>query len=409
MKILCISRDIPATSRMPGSPRFFNFCQGLAAADHELYLLCFQRSVDRWRWFESQPPGQQVFCQFEFLPQPPRPLWWNKQKHRLLLSSHLSTRHLLPDYFLQVSRAIKNYKEQVAPDLVFIDGIEMTQYLFEKHTVPHVVDLTDCLTLLFWRTAGIERQLRRKLAWYAEAWRLSRWEGFLAQYFPLLLTISEVDRDYVRRLNPAAHVQAIPNGIDSDYFAPSPMPGNPEILIFSGVMGYGPNEDAAIFFATEILPLVQKQFPNVALFVVGQDPGSKVRALANTTGVHITGTVEDVRPYFHRAGIYVCPLRYGAGMKNKLLSAMAMGIPVVATSLSLEGIDITPEKDVLVADSPEAFASQVIRLLSQPLLYQQLREQGLAIVREKYSWKKVISQLDDALTSVRKSYGQALL
>lgn len=403
MKILSISRDLPATSRMPGSPRFFNFCQGLAAVGHELSLLCFLRSQDRWHWFESQAPADRAFRQFEFLPQPPQPSWWCRQQHRFLLSSHLSTQHLLPDYFLKVSQAIRDYTQRVSPDLVLVDGIEMTQYLLEKHSIPHVVDLTDCLTLLFWRTAGIEKQIRQKLAWYAEAWRLSRWERSLPKYFPLLLTISDVDRDYVQQLNSAAHVLTIPNGIDSEYFAPSTMPGSSEILIFSGVMGYGPNEDAAIFFANEILPLVRKQFPNVALFIVGQEPGSKVQALASIPGVHVTGTVEDVRPYFYRAGIYVCPLRYGAGMKNKLLSAMAMGIPVVATSLSLEGIDVMPGKDVLVADAPDAFAHEVIRLLSDPLLYQQLRERSLAIVREKYSWKKVVSQLESALTSVGQS------
>ena len=176
-------------------------------------------------------------------------------------------------------------------------------------------------------------------------------------------------------------------------------------LVFTGVMDYGPNEDAAVYFVEAVLPLIQKNHPAVEFWVVGKDPTARVRALASLHGVHVTGGVPDVRPYLRSAGIFVCPLRFGAGVKNKLLAALAMNKAVVATRLSVEGLDLQQNKDLLLADDPAEFAANVTRLIEDVDFARQLGQNGQAAVKDKYSWEHSAKLLEDALQRVARYKG----
>jgi glycosyltransferase involved in cell wall biosynthesis len=132
--------------------------------------------------------------------------------------------------------------------------------------------------------------------------------------------------------------------------------------------------------------LVRANFPTAEFWVVGAGPSPAVLGLASAPGVHVTGAVDDIRPYLAKATMFVCPLRYGAGIKNKLLAAMAMGKAIIATPLSLEGIDVRSEEEVLVASSAQEFVSQIGRLLSDKELAKRLGESARTLVRERYSW-----------------------
>jgi glycosyltransferase involved in cell wall biosynthesis len=162
-------------------------------------------------------------------------------------------------------------------------------------------------------------------------------------------------------------------------------------------MDYGPNEDAAIHFAENILPLIQQRQPEVQFWVVGKDPTERVRALADRPGVHVTGGVPDVRPYLGKAGLFVCPLRYGTGVKNKLLAALAMQKPVVATRRSLDGLELRENEDLLVADEPAEFAAKVVQLIENPGQARRLARTGRAFVGDTYSWESSGKALEDVL------------
>jgi glycosyltransferase involved in cell wall biosynthesis len=168
-------------------------------------------------------------------------------------------------------------------------------------------------------------------------------------------------------------------------------------------MEYGPNEDAVVYFSNEVLPL-KKEYPAVEFWIVGYGPGEKVCALSKHAGIYVTGTVEDIRLYIKDARVYVSPLRYGAGMKNKILTAMAMSRPVVATSISLEGIEVEHKKHVLVGDNPVDFAKQVIRVLKDKALEDCLTKNSLKVVKEKYSWRVKGQELEEALNQVKMSF-----
>jgi glycosyltransferase involved in cell wall biosynthesis len=162
-------------------------------------------------------------------------------------------------------------------------------------------------------------------------------------------------------------------------------------------MNYGPNEDAAIHFAENILPLIQQRQPEAQFWVVGQDPTERVRRLSELPGVHVTGGVPDVRPYLEKAGIFVCPLRYGTGVKNKLLAALAMQKPVVATRRSLDGLDLRENDDLLVADEQAEFAAKVVQLIENPDHARRLASSGRAFVGDRYSWESSARTLEDVL------------
>jgi glycosyltransferase involved in cell wall biosynthesis len=197
----------------------------------------------------------------------------------------------------------------------------------------------------------------------------------------------------------------IPNGVDIEYFAPAAAESDGKKLVFTGVMDYGPNEDAVLNFCEHTFPLIQRAMPEIEFWVVGSGPTARVQALTSQSGVHVTGEVDDVRPYVQSAALFVCPLRSGAGMKNKILAAMAMRRPVVATSLSLEGLEALPEEHVLVADGAEAFAAQVLRLLREPPLAQRLVDRAYRLVTERYSWTARGEMLEASLCHVQAVHG----
>jgi len=202
---------------------------------------------------------------------------------------------------------------------------------------------------------------------------------------------------YLKGVAPAAHTLTIGNGVDTAFFSPAETEGDLRHLLFTGVMNYGPNEDAAIHFAESILPLIQQRQPEAQFWVVGKDPTAKVRQLSEHPGVHVTGGVPDVRPYLEQAGIFVCPLRYGTGVKNKLLAALAMQKPVVATRQSLDGLDLREHEDLLVADEPAEFAAKVVQLIEDPDHARRLATSGRAFVGDRYSWESSARTLEDVL------------
>lgn len=198
-------------------------------------------------------------------------------------------------------------------------------------------------------------------------------------------------------LDPSANTLTIVNGVDSEFFHPNSGEIDMSKLIFTGVMNYGPNEDAAIYFCEAILPLIQKRYPHVQFWVVGKDPTEKVQALTLRSGTHVTGGVPDIRPHLQTAGIFVCPIRYGAGIKNKVLAALAMQKAVVATRCSIDGLDLRENEDLLIADTPEEFAAKVIRLLQDPDFAKRLGQNGREFVADKYSWNSSVKLLEDTL------------
>ena len=225
-----------------------------------------------------------------------------------------------------------------------------------------------------------------------------RFERFMFTPYDRTVVISEADRTLLRTLQPALRIEVIPNGIELDRFLPQQERRDPLTLLFTGNFAYSPNQDAARVLVERILPQVHQTLPEARLQLVGVNPPAWMRSLSSEH-IEVTGGVPDLRSYLARATVFVCPLRVGAGLKNKLLEALAMGIPVVATPLSTAGIDVRHGQSALIAEVSET-AEMTVHLLRDAGLRQRLSRDGRALVEKQYDWARTASRYEDLYAEI---------
>ena len=269
-----------------------------------------------------------------------------------------------------------------------------------------------CPTVLF--THNVEAEIWRRHAETAvrpvarallrQQWRrMARFEGRALARCDLVLAVSQADVATFSRLYPGAARRAmhvVQTGVDTDYFSPSTAPTRAAHLVFTGSMDWLPNEDGMRYFVDDILPRIRALEPSVTLSIVGRDPTPAVRQLAAAAGIEVTGRVEDVRPYIAQSEVYVVPLRIGGGTRLKIFEAMAMGRAVVSTTIGAEGLPVTPGRDIVIADDPDAFARAVVDLIRNPDDRRRIEADARQLVVDRYDWSAVAFDLERALTDV---------
>lgn len=258
----------------------------------------------------------------------------------------------------------------------------------------------------FKRIARIESGLLGKLRTSVHAAMLRRWQPAFAARFGLCVTMSEADRQLLLSANGNLRVEVAENGVDTDRYRPLPDDGaNPEML-FIGNMGYQPNADGAIYFCSEVLPLIRARNAEATLSIVGIDPGEAVKRLAGS-GVTVTGGVPEVVPYYRKSRVCVVPLRAGSGTRLKILEAMALGRPVVSTSLGCEGLKVVDGEHLLIADDSTLFADRVVKLLNDGELRARIAANARDFVVALYDWdviaRKSMNAFLDLLNRERNS------
>src|SRR5262249_30132068 len=233
--------------------------------------------------------------------------------------------------------------------------------------------------------------------------RMLRFAARTLAGFERVLAVSEADRDTFERLYPGAvnaPIRVIPTGVDTGFYQPRPSDRAARSLVFTGSMDWLPNEDAMLFFCSEVLPLIRREEPDVTLSIVGRAPTPAVTRLAQQHGITVTGRVDDVRPHMANAAVYVVPLRIGGGTRLKIFEAMSMGKAVVSTTVGAEGLPVTDGRDVVLADDPRAFADAVVRLLRNVDERRALETAARTLVVERYDWAAVAGELERALMDV---------
>jgi glycosyltransferase involved in cell wall biosynthesis len=230
--------------------------------------------------------------------------------------------------------------------------------------------------------------------------KLSRYEATVCRLADRVVAVSEADKATLQRLVPGLDVTVVPNGVDVGYYTSAdiqPLPLPSHSLIFTGKMDFRPNVDAGLWFCQEVLPLVRRRMPDVRFYIVGQSPHRRVLRLTDDPAVTVTGYVDDVRPYIAGACVYVIPLRIGGGTRLKVLEAMAIGKPIVSTSLGCEGFQgLVPGRELSLADTPEEFAQQVIGLLDDASRRERLGQAARRFVEEQYDWRLIVPKLERA-------------
>jgi glycosyltransferase involved in cell wall biosynthesis len=293
-----------------------------------------------------------------------------------------------------LERVVAQAIRALGPNVIHLEGGELASLLCNKpRGVRGLLCVHDSKSLRyreFARWAGTVRARARMSMLSALARRHERrWFRFADR----VVVTSQADADALSSAVRPRRLAVIANGVDLEYFAYRPAPETGRI-VFTGNMGWPPNEDAAEHFAREILPVVRAHAAGASFWIVGAEPSARVRALAALPGVHVTGTVEDLRPWIHSAAVYVSPLRFGMGVKNKILEAMASGAPIVATSQSLSGTPLIHGRHAIVADDDAAISDAVARLLDDAALRQSLSTAARKRVESEYSWETVAARYE---------------
>jgi glycosyltransferase involved in cell wall biosynthesis len=334
-----------------------------------------------------------------------------------------------PDMALRLAsdayaRRLAGWLAREAFDVVHVEGIEMAPYLdvidavFPPLSPPPngggqrrgmssrplvVFDDHNCEYLL--QKRAFLTDVRIPTRWPGAVYsfiqwrRLLRYEALVCRRADRVLAVSEADAAALRELAPDANITVVPNGIDTRAYTPTLPHSVTPTLVFTGTMDFRPNVDAVLWFAREVLPRIRDRVPDVRFLAVGQRPHRRLDVLRDDPAVTLTGFVEDPRPFIADAAVYVVPLRMGGGTRFKVLEALAMGKPVVSTTLGAEGFPVAHDRELLLADEPGEFAQAVVALLDEPTRGAELGQAGRAFVEERYDWRVIVPLVEAAYES----------
>ena len=277
------------------------------------------------------------------------------------------------------------------------------KYLSPRRVVFDMVDLDSDKWLQYSKTVG------PTTSWIyrREANKLLEVERAAAEKFALTYLVSPYEVECFSRLAPesATRIKPLSNGVNSNYFLPgvyaSPFPQGVTPIVMTGRMDYWPNVEGALWFANVVLPLVKRQISNARFYVVGGQPVSALRKVS-TVDVQVTGEVSDVRPYIAAAGVVVAPLRIARGVQNKVLEALAMGVPVVATGEASRGLAAIAGRDLWVANSADDFARDVVNA-SRSKERDVVAGNGRAYIEKYHNWNELLATFDTVLNDVSVS------
>ncbi len=288
-------------------------------------------------------------------------------------------------------------------------GLHIQRFLRQRGTrvrVPLIWDSVDCISHLFAQAA--QQSQSRKGRWMAriELPRTRRYERHLLQRFDHVLVTSPVDREAFRALAGgharADRITVLPNGVDLAYFHCVDRGRDVATVLFTGKMSYHANVTAALFLIQEIMPRVWQALPQARVLIVGKDPPARLQALARAhPQMEVVGTVPDMRPYLHRATVAAAPVVYGAGIQNKVLEALACGLPVVTSETAARALKATWGEELLVASHAAAFAEKLVQVLRSRELQDRLRRAGRAYVERHHSWQAIAHTLEGVYERAR--------
>jgi glycosyltransferase involved in cell wall biosynthesis len=387
LRVLFICPYLPSLIRV----RPYNLIRALARRGHSITLLALE------------PPGEDAggldalreWCQRVEVVRLPR--WrtlWNGVRALPSRTPLQAAYSRSP----QMARLIRQVQSEAAFDVVHVEHLRGAELSRSVEGAPIVFDSVDSITLLFDHVRRSGPTWRSRMKAGLDLARTRHYEGLLLERYSHVLVTSPRDRDALAILSTAPHVDGrlvvLPNGVDLDYFSAPAAPRDPATIIFTGKMSYHANLAAASDLATDIMPYIWRQRPDARLSIVGKDPPAKLLALTSDPRITVTGFVPDLRPYLSRATVAVSPIRYGVGIQNKVLEAMAMTTPVVSTLQATTALQAQAGQDLLVAGDPPSLADAVLTLLADEDLRCRIGHAGRCYVETHHNWSLIAEKLE---------------
>jgi glycosyltransferase involved in cell wall biosynthesis len=400
LRILVVSPYLPSR-RSGGHVRLRGLVSNLAES-HDVSILAFADPTAEGQVAPVEIPQSVA----EVVTVPLDVATTRKAKRALQLRSLLSPQsferlvHQRPAF----QAALDHMSERRHFDVVHVEHCFMAHFAF-PHDAVVVLDEQNVEYEVRRRSASVTRPGSRKLYDYLNHLKLRREEEDSWRSADACAATSPRDEAAIREACPTARTAVVANAVDTEFFSPGPRRPDSHTVLFFGTLAYYPNVEALLFFMREVMPLLRRSHPTVQLRIVGAAPPPEITRLAGPDVV-VTGFVDDVRPHLERASVIVAPLRIGGGTRLKILEAMAMGRPVVSTTLGAEGLAVTHGREVLIGDSPEAFAGQVTRVLDDDSLAISLGAAGRRLVEAEYDWRASTRALEALYRGVLHARGQ---
>lgn len=279
-------------------------------------------------------------------------------------------------------------------DIVHTEFIRAAPYSADVKGIPKLFDSVDSLALAYergWRNRG--GSISNRIIAFEEWIKMRQYEPDMIRSFDRVIVSSPVDQRFLTSANGPA-VDIIPNGVDYKYFHYDDRERDLNSIVFVGQMNYYVNVDSILHFCRHTYPIIQKQRPEVRFSIVGVNPRKSIRNLAKNPAIEVTGFVPDLRPYVTRAAVFVCPLLAGSGIQNKLLQAMALGTPIVTTSIATQALKVKDGEHLLIADEPQQFADRVAALITDINLQKRLSVNARSYVEENHDWSSIGKKLE---------------
>jgi len=294
---------------------------------------------------------------------------------------------------------IKRKFIKLKPDLIMVYSCNVAQFADHFPQVPRIMQFAE-LDSSRWGQYARRSPIPLRWIYSIEQRRFFAYERRIAHSFSHALVCTAFEQRDFERLIPGVAVSLVGNGVDLDYFRPMGDAKRPGSIVFTGVMDYLPNIDAVVWFCDEVLPLIHAQMPEASFVICGSRPARAVRRLAKRQGVSVTGRVPDTRPYLDSAEVFVAPLRMARGIQNKLLEAMAMGLPCVASATAASGTVVAEGGGILAADEPEEFAEHVLHLLREEKFRCDMARKARAAAEANYRWDVQMASLDRVIAGL---------
>ncbi len=388
MKILFLSHRVPYPPNKGEKIRAFNEIKYLSKS-HEIHLLAFYDYPEEIQYKNNLEP----FCESVTL----IPLIRWKQYFRAGFAM-VSGKPWSLGYFgnTLMKKTVSKKTADISPDLIFVYCSSMAAYVNHVSGTPKVLDFVDS-DALKWKQYSQARKAPACWLYGYEAKKLLEFETEMVKAFDysIFVSASEIAGHNLQPLrNKIVFVQ---NGIDLQLFKPSDTDNKEPAIAFTGAMDYYPNIDAVVHFAHKIFPKVRTVYPNARFFIIGSRPATVVQKLSSIPGITVTGTVKDVRPFLSRCRCAVVPLRIAQGIQNKILEALAIGLPVVATPIAAGELRAIKDLPLAIAEDSESFAKKVIGYMKQASLSNEAVDACRRSLKAHFDWTTNLDALDELI------------
>ena len=385
MKILYVCHRFPFPPRRGGKIRPFNMIKHLAAS-HRVTVASLARSAEEAKEGEGIAP----FCAHYEMAQVSNPLQAARMMMRLPTPVPSSLGFF---YSPDLARRIRALLARERFDLIFVHCSSVAQYVEGVQGIPKLLDYGD-MDSQKWLEYAHYKPFPLSLGYWLEGTKMLREEKRLARRFDLCTATTRAEWATLEGYRTGVASDWFPNGVDSGYFAPAGEAYDADTISFVGRMDYYPNQECMFDFCANVLPRIQARRAHAKLTIVGADPPPAVRKLGQLPGVTVTGSVPDVRPYLRGSALMVAPLNIARGTQNKILEAMAMGVPVVSSGVAAGGVDAVAGEHFLVADDHAQHAAAVLRVLDDRNERGRLSVAGRERMLSHHAWEKSMRRLD---------------